>query len=154
MGAAATDDERFEDFVGYITALSREVQRIRAAESAKLGLQGADIMVLHYLGHAQRGMTGSELARAVGVSRAAVSRTLARMEDEGLVEVSFGGADSTRYRAPVQLTEQGRVASVEADKRISGVMDAVKGAQSNAERVQMYRSLQKVLACLETLARD
>ena len=40
---------RFEDFVGLINGVAKEVQRIKAAEAAKLGLKGADIMCLHYL---------------------------------------------------------------------------------------------------------
>ena len=89
-----TDKERFEEFVGTISAVAKEVQRIKANESAKLGLQGADIMVLYYLGQSDTGLTGADLARASGCTRAAVSRTLARMEREGFVKVGEGSGES------------------------------------------------------------
>lgn len=149
----ATDERRFEEFVGTISALAKEVQRIKAAESAELGLTGADIMVLYYLAGATGGMTGAELARAVGVSRAAVSRTLARMEREGFVEVQTGENDA-HYRAPVRLTERGRTAAERARERIGYVMHAVSSALTPDERAQMYRSLAQVLDCLKGVSRD
>lgn len=154
MGEPRSEAGRFEDFVGYIGALAKEIQRIKAAESAKLGLQGADIMALYYLGRSENGLTGAELARAVGVTRAAVSRTLARMEAEGFVEVDNGAGSSTRYKAPVMLTERGEQAAAGADERIHYVMDQVFSVQSEEERSQMYESLERVLACLSGLSRD
>lgn len=150
---ARSDGQRFEEFVGTIAALSKEVQRIKATESAELGLAGADIMVLYYLADSAGGMTGAELARAVGVSRAAVSRTLARMEQEGFVELSLG-EDENRYRAPVRLTERGQAASVQARERIDYVMHAVSSALTPDERAQMYRSLAQVLTCLKGISRS
>ena len=78
MDTASRDEARFEDFTGLIAAISKEVTRIKSVESAKLGLTGADIMCLYYLGKHPQGMTGAELARAASVTRAAVSRALAR----------------------------------------------------------------------------
>ena len=139
MGEPRSEASRFEDFVGYIGALAKEIQRIKATESAHLGLQGADIMALYYLGHSESGMTGAELARAAGVTRAAISRTLARMEREGFVTVSGSSDTSSRYKAPVVLHY---------------VMEQVVQAQSDEERAQMYDSLERVLACLKGLSRD
>lgn len=149
-----TDEERFEEFVGTISALAKEVQRIKATESSKLGLQGADIMVLYYLGQSSGGMTGAELARASGCTRAAVSRTLARMEREGFVEVGEGTGDSAQYRAPVTLTARGRDVAKAAKKRIGFVMKSVSAAQTDAERDQMYASLSQVLQCLKGLSKE
>ena len=43
------EQERFEDFVGVISALSKEIQRIKMVEAAKLGIKGADVMLLYQL---------------------------------------------------------------------------------------------------------
>ena len=43
------DETRFEDFVGLISGLYKEIQRIKASEGARLGLKGSDIMCLYYL---------------------------------------------------------------------------------------------------------
>ena len=68
MSCSRSDEIRFEEFVGLISALSKEIQRIKATESSHMGLQGADIMILYYLGHSEHGMTGAELARAAGIA--------------------------------------------------------------------------------------
>ena len=73
-------ETRFEDFVGSISALGKEIQRL----------------------------TASELARMVDVSRAAMSRTVAHLAEDGFVEVGDAeDEDASKYRAPVRHTEKG-----------------------------------------------
>lgn len=51
------EQERFEDFVGMISALSKEIQRIKMVEATKLGIKGADVMLLYQLArHPGRGL--------------------------------------------------------------------------------------------------
>ena len=76
-----SDETRFEDFVGLISGLYKEIQRIKTSEGARLGLKGSDIMCLYYLERSKDGLTGADLARMAGVTRAAVSRTLAHLEE-------------------------------------------------------------------------
>ena len=103
------DETRFEDFVGLISGLYKEIQRIKTSEGARLGLKGSDVMCLYYLERSKDGMTGADLARVAGVTRAAVSRTLAHLEFKGLVERGFLHANDldttavklSRYRLAV-----------------------------------------------------
>ena len=85
------DETRFEDFVGLISGLYKEIQRIKTSEGARLGLKGSDVMCLYYLERSKDGLTGADLARMAGVTRAAVSRTLAHLEEGGYVEVDDSG---------------------------------------------------------------
>ena len=96
--------ERFEDFVGLITLVYKEIQRIKTVEAGKLGLKGSDIMCLYYLGQHEEGLTGSELAREADVTRAAVSRTLAHLEEDGFVEVADEQGTGSRDGSPLRLT--------------------------------------------------
>ena len=95
------DETRFEDFVGLISGLYKEIQRIKTSEGARLGLKGSDVMCLYYLERSKDGLTGADLARMAGVTRAAVSRTLAHLEEGGYVEVDDSGDAAVKYRAPV-----------------------------------------------------
>ena len=113
-----TDGERFEEFVGLISSLEKEVQRIRAVECERLGLRGADLMCLYCLGRSDSPLTAAELSRRAGVTRAAVSRSLAQLEEGGLVIVAPAGEQGRAYRAPVSLTDAGR-------KTMAGVEGAV-----------------------------
>lgn len=147
------EDTRFEDFVGLIDALHKEIQRIKAAEAERLGFKGADVMCLYYLTKNSEGLTGSELARLVDVSRAAMSRTIARLESDGLVEAAAED-EETRYRVPVRLTEKG----VEVARPIEGIVQDVLDETSRVldvrQRSRMYESLNVILRRLRQLARD
>lgn len=148
-----SDAERFEEFVRLVSSLEKEVQRIRAAECERLGLRGADLMCLYYLGKSGGGLTAAELSRAAGVTRAAVSRTLATLSEQGFVEMDETEGDGRRYRAGVNLTEQGRKAMAGAERAVSRVMSEVDSALGGAERAQLYASMASVLERLKGIDR-
>ena len=148
-----TDGERFEEFVGLVSSLEKEIARIRAAECERLGVRGGDLMCLYCLGQAQGGMTAAELSRRAGVTRAAVSRSLAQLEQSGLVAVASAPGDARLYRAPVSLTSAGRKTMAEVDEAVSRVMARVDSALDDDQRTRLYASLASVLDCLRAIGR-
>lgn len=148
-----TDGERFEEFVGLISSLEKEVQRIRAVECERLGLRGADLMCLYCLGRSDSPLTAAELSRRAGVTRAAVSRSLAQLEEGGLVTVAAADEGRT-YRAPVSLTDAGRATMAGVDEAVSRVMSRVDSAlEDDDARARLYASLASVLECLRGIGR-
>ncbi len=148
-------ETRFEDFVGIISALNKEIQRIKTAEAKRLGFRGSDVMCLYYLVKHPDGLTASELARVVDVSRAAMSRTIAHLAEDGFVEVGDADdEDASRYRAPVRLTEKGHEAARPLDDIIHRVLDEAGGELAMRQRLQMYDSLNHILERLKTFGRD
>ena len=141
------DETRFEDFVGLISGLYKEIQRIKTSEGARLGLKGSDVMCLYYLERSKDGLTGADLARMAGVTRAAVSRTLAHLEEGGYVEVDA----AVKYRAPVRLTALGGESMSEADRIIREVLDTTGKAMGVEQREQMYASLRTILNTLREI---
>ena len=125
------DETRFEDFVGLISGLYKEIQRIKTSEGARLGLKGSDVMCLYYLERSKDGLTGADLARMAGVTRAAVSRTLAHLEEGGYVEVDESMS--------------------EADRIIREVLDTTGKAMGVEQREQMYASLRTILNTLREI---
>lgn len=148
------EETRFEDFVGIISALNKEIQRIKNAEAHRLGFRGADVMCLYYLVRHPDGLTAAELARMVDVSRAAVSRTVAHLAEEGFVEVGGSDEEASRYRAPIRLTEKGYEAARPLDDIIHRVLDEAGGELALRQRMQMYDSLNHILERLRTFARE
>ena len=138
-----SDETRFEDFVGLISGLYKEIQRIKTSEGARLGLKGSDVMCLYYLERSKDGLTGADLARMAGVTRAAVSRTLAHLEEGGYVEVDDSGDAAVKYRAPVRLTALDRI--------IREVLDTTGKAMGVEQREQMYVSLRTILNTLREI---
>ncbi len=144
--------ERFEDFVGLVEGLHKEVVRIKAREAERLGFRGADVMCLYRLARHPEGLAASELARCCDVSRAAMSRTVARLSEGGLVEV--GGPDSSRYRAAVRLTPAGEAAVAPMGRIVSAVLDRTGEALGRERREQMYESMALVLETLRGIDAD
>ena len=143
--------ERFEDYVELIDALSKEIRRIKSAEAERLGFKGADVMCLYYLVKHPEGLTASDLARLADVSRAAMSRTVSRLAEGGLVEV--GAGDSARYRAPVRLTEKGIAATRPIEDIIGRVLASTGSVLSGEQRTQMYDGLNLILERLREVSR-
>lgn len=149
-----TDGERFEEFVGLISSLEKEVQRIRSVECERLGLRGADLMCLYCLGRSDSPLTAAELSRRAGVTRAAVSRSLAQLEEGGLVIVAPAGEQGRAYRAPVSLTDAGRKTMAGVEGAVSRVMSRVDSAlEDDDARARLYASLASVLECLRGIGR-
>ena len=147
-------ETRFEDFVGIISALSKEIQRIKNAEARRLGFRGADVMCLYYLVKYPDGLTAAELARMADVSRAAMSRTVAHLAEDGFVEVGGSDEEASRYRAPIRLTEKGYEAARPLDDIIHRVLDEAGGELAMRQRLQMYDSLNHILEKLRTIGHD
>ena len=74
-----TDGERFEEFVGLVSSLEKEVQRIRAVECERLGLRGADLMCLYCAYRVPVSLTDAGRATMRGVDEA-VSRVMSRVD--------------------------------------------------------------------------
>ena len=144
------EESRFEDFVGLIGAIDKEIQRIKTAELARFGLRASDLMVVYYLEKNPEGLTGADLARLADVDRAAVSRTVTRLAADGFVE---GGEESTRYRAPIRLTEKGYAAMAEVNGLISQIVRQAGGGLLDEQRRALYASLESVLGQLRVIAR-
>lgn len=142
-------ETRFEDFVGIIGALNKEIQRIKNAEARRLGFRGSDVMCLYYLVKHSEGLTAAELARMADVSRAAMSRTVAHLAEDGFVEVD----EDTTYRAPIRLTDKGYEAARPLDDIIHRVLDEAGGELATRQRLQMYDSLNHILEKLRTFGR-
>lgn len=108
-------------------------------------------MVLYYLSKHAIGLSEADLARLVRQDRAAVTRTVAKLERSGLVERPSGDSHSARYRAPVRLTGLGTDVAAEMDRIIDDVVRQASGDLEPTERTRMYDWLSQVLERLEAI---
>jgi DNA-binding MarR family transcriptional regulator/DNA-binding response OmpR family regulator len=90
-----------------ITRIARTVLRITDEQSAKLGVSPTKLAVLMYLGSEAEFCTSpSELAKHCGVSRAAMTKVLDGLEQEGYIERDIHPTD--RRALMVKLTPEGQ----------------------------------------------
>jgi len=141
---------QFESFVSVISQSFKEINRIKGREMRNFGLKGTDSMCLYYLAKAPEGMASAELARKIGVDRAAVSRTITRLEEGGYATTDHS-QHGTGYRAPIRLTDKGIAAVTEVNQVIDEVVNrAIEGVPA-ADRAAMYRALDAINANLASI---
>ena len=107
--------------------------------------------VLSMLLNEREPVSGEGICKTLGVTRAAVSRTLAHLEEGGYVEVDDSGDAAVKYRAPVRLTALGGESMSEADRIIREVLDTTGKAMGVEQREQMYASLRTILNTLREI---
>ena len=138
--------ERFETFTLLVSKLSRSIRKIKSEEMAEFGLKGPHVSCLYYLSQCG-GLTASELCERCEEDKAAVSRSLEYLEQNGYVT-----RPDKRYRSPLTLTEKGQ----ETGRAIAGKIDRLAEAASEGltpeQRQVMYDALTCISGHLERLA--
>ena len=100
---------RYEHFTNVISAIYHSIQRIEREEMIRMGGRGTFAQYLAALHRHPEGLTASQLSEICDRDKAAVSRTVAKMESQGLI-LRRGGGDHL-YRARLMLTEEGMKAA-------------------------------------------
>ena len=111
------------------------------------GLSHAQFGVLTHFCHHGEVATPAELARAFQVTKGAMTNTLQRLEEQGLVKVEADPADGRRKL--VTLTEAGARRHMECLMALKPPLDRVRGAFPEAEFEAALPFLQALRAWLD-----
>ena len=141
--------QRFEIFTGAISQIYRCIQKLKAAEMTEMGLKGGHVSCLFQLNHHPEGLTAAELCALCDEDKAAVSRTVADLEERGLV--ACRSAAGRRDRSPLTLTDAGREAADRVDRSIRRIVDEAGQSLTDAQRNEFYRALLLISANLQQL---
>ena len=95
-----------------------------------------------------RRLTAAELAERCDEDKAAVSRTLEFLLQNGYVTTE---AVSRRYRSPLYLTDRGREVFAALQARIASMEDAASMGLTEEQRSKMYAALELICGNLERL---
>ena len=133
--------------VGYLVKTTQSLLRLRMEESLKP--QG--VTVSHYSClfrlQQQPGISASELARAVFMTRQSMNELLQTLLDRGLVERPAVAASGRAL--PVSLTAAGRSALAEAQEAVDAVEQRMLAGLSDADKTALAASLAACAAALE-----
>lgn len=144
--------ERFEDFVGLISNIHKNIQKVKQNKMKEFGLSGNHVMCLVYLAQHPEGITSTKLSQLISIDKAATSRTLSELLEKGYVYY-LDSDGHKKYRAPIKLTEIGVKVAKEMDFIICDVVDEIGGDLSVEERTCMYRALAVIDGNLEQLVK-
>ena len=144
--------DRFEQFVSYISAIHRDIQKIEREEMVKFGLKGAYAQYLVAMHRYPEGLTAAELCEVCGKDKAAVSRALAEMESKGLIVKRC--TNDNQYKALLLLTDFGNEAA-EFVRRKAVAAVQIAGQELNDEtRTLLYRGLRSVANHIQRISVD
>ena len=139
--------QRFQSFVTGIALCHKSIQKIKTTEMTEFGLKGAHVMCLFFLGQHPEGLTAAQLSQMCAEDKAAISRTLAVLQERGYIQ-----AGEKKYRAPIRLTPTGEELARQMEGLIQRWVTFGGDDLTQEEREIFYRALGKIAARLgETL---
>ncbi len=144
--------KRFEEFVGLISNIHKDIQKIKQDRMRQFGLSGNHVMCLFYLAQHQEGLTAAQLCQLMSVDKAAVSRAMAELLEKEYVYY-LNQEEGKKYRAPAKLTVKGFAVTEQLDGIICEVVNEIGKDLAEEERTIMYRSLETVSKNLDSLVK-
>lgn len=143
---------RFEQFCSSVSCIYRNIQKIERVEMAKYGLKGPHAQVLLTMSRYPAGVTAGELVKLCDKDKAAISRTVAELEREGMVVRA--DRNGNRYRAALTLTERGKEAAGHVAERAKCAVEAAGEGLTDEQRKVFYATLDLIADHLQTIGEE
>ncbi len=140
---------RFQSFATGITTCYKYIQRIKSAEMTEFGLSGTHVMAVFYLYHNPDGLTAAELSRLCAEDKAAVSRTVSALQQNGYIQSA-----GKKYRALLQLTPKGMALGSKVDEVILQWVGFGGDGLTDEDRATFYRVLEHISDNLQNSIKD
>lgn len=143
---------RFEQLSSAVSRIYHYIQKIERVEMEKFGLKGPHVQCMLALSRNPEGMTSSQLCTLCDKDKAAISRTVAELEKEGMVERNT--SNGNRYRAVLKLTEQGFAAATQVDERVKVAVEKAGEGLTDDQRAVFYYVLSLISGNLHTICAE
>lgn len=142
---------KYELFSTSVACLYRDIQKIERMEMAKFGLKGPHAQCLLVMKRHSEGVTSAQLCELCEKDKAAISRTVAELEEAGLVQRSE--RNGVRYRAVLRLTEKGFAAAEAVGLQATKAVEQAGAGLNDEQRAVFYSVLGIIAENLHTLCK-
>lgn len=142
-------DNRFENFTYLVLKIGKIIQRIKNIEMTEYGLRAVHVMCIYYLSKFSDGLTNRELANLTFEDKAAISRSLALLQEKEIIV-----EDSKKYKGKYTLTEYGLKIADYICERSNEAVEESGNDISPEERKQFYFNLRKIERNIEKYYED
>ena len=122
--------ERFEKFTVLINRISRNIRKIKNQEMAEYNLRCSHISCLYYL-YTSGGLTATDLCERCEEDKAAVSRALEYLENNGYLICESKSAK--RYKSLLRLTDKGLDIGKRIADKIAYVLEEISVEMTEEE---------------------
>lgn len=144
--------DRFARFSLAVNEIYRYWHQLTAEEMAVYGLKGPHCTYLLHISRHPEGLTAPQLCEFCGKDKADVSRTMAILENKGMVTKE--GTHQNLYRGVYRLTDLGRRAADHVGRRASLAVELAGKDLSEEERGIFYTALESITTNLRQLTKD
>ena len=140
---------RFEQFCTSAFSIYRSIQKIERMEMEKFGLKGPHAQCLLNMARYPEGVTAAKLCTLCDKDKAAISRTVAELENAGMLIRNCSG--NHRYRAQLILTDMGREAASRVAERANFAVEQAGSGLSDEQRAVFYHALSLIADNLQNI---
>ena len=145
-------ENRYELLSGAISCMYHDIQKIERVEMARYGLKGPHAQCLLAIKKHPEGITAARLCEVCEKDKAAVSRTLAELEEVGMIYRE--NRNGSRYRSGLMLTEQGEIAAEAVVETARMAVERAGIGFGEAKREVFYRVLAIIAGNLHKLCKE
>jgi len=143
---------KYEQFSASVSSMYHDIQRIERVEMAKFGLKGPHAQCLLVMGRYPEGITAARMCEICEKDKAAISRTVAELEEAGMVLRSE--RNGSRYRSLLTLTQRGLAAAEAVKERARLAVERAGEGLDDAQREVFYRVLALIAGNLHAICKD
>ena len=143
--------ERFETFTVLISKIGRNIRKIKTAAMSEFDLKSTHVSCIYYL-YKSGAMTATELSEVCEEDKAAVSRSIEYLEQNGYIICDSDAPK--RYKSPLRLTSKGKDIGERLSKKIDRVLSEVGKSLSTEMRAMMYQSLNIISDDLQKIGEE
>lgn len=143
---------RFEQFCTAISSIHRSIVKIERVEMAKYGLKGPHAQCLVAMERYPQGITAARLCEICEKDKAAISRTVAELEQAGMVTRS--DPEGKRYRSCLKLTEKGSEVARNVNSLVYLAVSQASSGYDAETRQTFVRVLNLIAGNLQGICRD
>ena len=135
-----------------ISRIYHDIQRIERTEMEKFGLKGPHAQTLLALHRHPEGITAVQLCEICVKDKAAISRSIAELEEKGMVVREQN--NGIIYRAALSLTPSGVAAAQAVSEKARIAVEQAGAGLEDDQRLVFYRVLALIADNLHTICMD
>ena len=143
---------RFEQFTAAIASIHKCILKIERMELSKYGLKAPHTQCLLVMHRHPDGITAARLCEICEKDKAAISRTIAELEQAGMVQRE--DPNGKRYRSCLKLSEQGMQVAASVQELAHNAVGAATGGYGEEQREVFTSTLALIASNLETICRE
>jgi len=142
----------YEHFSLSVACIYRDIQKIERTEMEKFGLKGPHAQTLLVMSRYPEGITAVQLCEICEKDKAAISRTVAELEESGMV--LRNQVNGSAYRAKLTLTEKGIAAAEAVSAKAQQAVEQAGAGLDDEKRQIFYQVLALIAGNLHTICKN